>query len=456
MLTFKMKAIYNHNEMIAFGGESLKKIIKVISLTLTVALLSFTMGCNKTNETVSEAPSDNSTSQATDTEGKDETGVEEKFVVNPIYEAEYEDTYTKVKALTDAGNFTCMMLTDTHIDYVKKLAEGEDWYKGQPGEYYTERYLIEREIEHLIELANTSGVDCVVLGGDLIHGTSSYESSIADLEYFAKVFSEKCKVPVYVNRGNHDTNDYHRLVDNKCYVNNIITQEEWVDILVDPLSKNTAVHPEYDPKSTYYYVDFEEKKTRLIVLDSYNYPVISDAEGFAVWRAETWTGVEQEQLLWLAKIALDKSKDGWTYILSAHAPVVGAESFNGSDKVRRIIEAFNNRESVTVEGVLIDYSDVADINIPLSISGHTHIGSTRFFKSADHIAINTGSGKISYYPQRVYTDSETQINFHGKRYEGTPTEAKFDIVSISADDTVTRISFGFGIDEVYEKKDYSN
>lgn len=434
----------------------MKTCVKVISALLAALLICSLGGCVKPDETVSDNQNVSQASQIDQTDGKDDAKVEEKFVVNPIYEAEYEDTYTKVKTLTDSGNFTCIMLTDTHIDYVKKLAEGEDWYKGKAGEYYTERYLIEREVEHLIELANTSGVDCVVLGGDLIHGTSSYESSIEDLKYFAKVFSEKCKVPVYVNRGNHDTNDYHRLVDGKCYVNNIITQEEWVDILVDPLSKNTAVHPDYDPKSTYYYVDFEDKKTRLIVLDNYNYPVESDNEGFAVWRAETWRGLETEQLLWLAKIALDAEKQGWTYVLSAHAPLVGTEKFKGAEKVQQIVRAFNNRESVTVEGVVVDYSKVDDCKIPLSISGHTHIGSTRFFKEANHIAINTGSGKISYYPQRVYTDSENQINFHEKRYEGTPSEAKFDIVSLGADGTVTRVSFGFGGDEVYKPEDYCN
>ncbi len=348
------------------------------------------------------------------------------------------------------------MLTDTHIDYVKKLAEADDWYKGKPGEYYTERYLIEREVEHVIELANTSGIDCVVLGGDLIHGTASYESSIADLKYFASIFIEKCKVPVYVNRGNHDTNDYHRLVDGKCYVNNIINQEEWVDILVDPLSQNTAVHPQNNPKSTYYYVDFEDKKTRMIVLDSYNYPVFSDNQGFAVWCAETWTGIDNEQLIWLAETALDKTKDGWTYILSSHAPVIGTESFKGSDKVREILKVFNNRSKVTVCGVNFDYTDVTDIKLPLSISGHTHVGSTRFFNEGDHIAINTGSGKISYYPDRLYTNTDNQIYFHDKRYEGTYNEAKFDIVSLGVDGTVTRISFGSGIDEIYEKADYCN
>lgn len=440
--------------------------LKFVAVVLSVTIL--TVFCTQCQRATNDTPEQNSsvesivskeiTVEEDDNEGEEENEMEsvESFVVNPIYEEEYNDTYTKVKALTDAGDFTCIMLTDTHIDYIKRLAEGDDWYKGKAGEDYTERYLIEREIEHLIELANTSGVDCVVLGGDLIHGTSSYESSIADLKYFAKEFTEKCKVPVYVIRGNHDTNDYHRLVDNKCYVNNIITQEEWVDILVDPLSGNTAVHPDYDPKSTYYYVDFEDKKTRLIVLDNYNYPVLSDNEGFAVWRAETWDGLEAEQLLWLAKVALSTEKQGWSYILSAHAPMVGTEKFKGGEKVQQIVKAFNNRESVTVEGVVVDYSNVTDCSIPLSIGGHTHIGSTRFIKDADHIVINTGSGKISYYPERVYTDSESQINYHGKRYEGTASEAKFDIISLSSDGTVSKVSFGFGVDEVYERKDYCN
>ncbi len=435
----------------------MKNYMRLISMLLSVTmLLLFCTQCNKPDAySVSSVESSDSQSE-NDNNPEKEVEPVEQFTVYPPYETEYEDTYAKVKALTETGSFTYIMLTDTHIDYVKKLAEGEDWYLGKPGDYYVERHLIEREVNHVIELANTTDVDCVILGGDLIHGTYSYESSIADLKYFAKVFTERCNVPVYVNRGNHDTNDYHRLVDGKCYVNNIITQSEWVDILVDPLSNKTAVHADHDEKSTYYYADFEDKKTRLIVLDSYNYPIYSDNEGFSVWRAETWTGIEAEQIHWLINEALDTSKQGWTFLISSHAPIVGTETAKGSDKIRKIIKAFNNRECVTVDGITVDYTKVTDISIPLSISGHTHVGSTRLFKEADHIAVNTGSGKISYYPNNNYTDTDTQVNFHDMRYEGTATEAKVDIVSYSTDGTVTKISFGSGIDEIYQKEDYCN
>lgn len=377
------------------------------------------------------------------------------YGITSYYSEEYADTRAKLTNSQNADTFSFIVLSDTHIDYTFTLDKsngGQYWYLGQSGETYVERHVIEREIAAVIEMANTTDVDCVILGGDLIHGTSSYAKSVADLEYFAEMF-KKCHVPVLANRGNHDTNDYHNLSNNKTKVENVIDQATWNDILVDDLSKNTAVHDKNNPESTYYYVDFESKKTRLIVLDAYNYPVLADANGYSVWRAETWTGMEDAQLRWLAQVALDAEKQGWTYVLSCHAPIVGPETFGNSGLVQKIVTAFNNKTTTTVNGWTVDYTNATG-NIPFSVSGHTHISSTRYFEDADHIAINTGSGKISYYPQKDYTDTDTVTYQQNVRYEGDYTEALFDAITYNKNGTVSRICFGANTDEVYEKSDY--
>lgn len=382
------------------------------------------------------------------------------YGITSYYTEEYTDTRAKLMNTQTVDGFSFIMLTDTHIDYSLKINKTETnhyWYVGESGSTYTERYLIEREIAAIIEMANTTDLDCIILGGDIIHGTASYSSSVSDLEYYAEVF-KKSHVPVYINRGNHDTNDYHNLTDGKTLVTNVITQKVWTDTLVDNLSKKTAVHDENNPKSTYYYVDFESKKTRLIVLDPYNYPVLSDANGYSVWRSETWNnhhGMEDAQLKWLATVAIDAEKQGWTYVLSAHSPIVGPETFGNSNLVKSIIQAYNNKTAVTINGWTVDYSETIG-SIPFSVSGHTHVSSYRMFADGDHVAINTGSGKISYYPDRTtnYDKTETETFYHPVRYEGTYTEALFDVITYETDGTISRYNFGPNEDNIFKKADY--
>lgn len=365
--------------------------------------------------------------------------------ITDYYNEEYENLRDKLITSQADGKFSFIMLTDTHIDYTKSVSDSEYWYTSS---YYVERYVIQREIATIIELANTSDVDCVILGGDLIHGTSSYANSKADLQYFADMFS-KCKVPVYVNRGNHDNNDYHGI---PCPISYIIDQEDWTDTILDPLARGTAVHDANDSKSTYYYVDFADKNTRLIVLDPYNYPVTTSDGYYCDMRAEAWAGMEDAQLKWLATVALDAEKQGWTYVLSAHAPIYGPETFRNSALVRNIVEAFNNKTSVTVNGWTVDYTNT-DGTIPFSVSGHTHVSSYRMYTPANHVCINTGSGKISYYPSQDYSATDDCKWYHPVRYEGQYTEALFDVITYSPDGTITRYNFGANCDNVFEPTD---
>ena len=365
--------------------------------------------------------------------------------ITSFYSDEYDDTRNKLIQNKTYDGFSFIMLSDTHIDYTHSVKDGEYWYNGTT---CPSRITVQREIAAAIELANTSDVDCIILGGDIIHGISSYADSMADLQYYADVFS-KSKVPVYVNRGNHDANDYH---GTPCPITHIIDQEDWVTTLLDPASKNTAVHAEDDANSTYYYVDFASKKTRLIVLDPYNYPVTSSDGYYCDWTAESWTGIEDAQLRWLAQVALDAEKQGWTYVLSMHPPIYGPESFRNNTLVQNIVTAFNNKTTVTVNGWTVDYTNV-DGNIPFSVSGHTHVASYRLFDKGNHVCINTGSGKISYYPNNPYTPGSDYKYYHPVRYEDTYTEAMFDVITYSTDGVVKRISFGANCDNVFTPSD---
>ena len=372
-----------------------------------------------------------------------------KKAMNPVYRGitsyhseEYEDTRNKLLKTQNDGTFSFLVLTDIHIDYVKTVADGEYWYTTPVGGTLPDRPNIEREIAMVIEMANTTDVDCIILGGDLIHGTNPHASSMADLNYLAQVF-QKAKVPVIASRGNHDNNDYH---GKPCALEHIITDKEWTTTLIDPLAKDTlAVHDENDLYSPYYYMDFPEKKTRVIVLDAWNYPIISTDGIHSTYSAENgWEMYgDNAQIEWFAKVALDAELQGWNYVLSTHAPIVGSMSGSSSNAnlLRNIITAFNDKTTIDVFGTTMDYSNY-DGQMPLNVSGHTHIQSWRKLGD-DHVAVNTGSGRFAYYTDDGTTNTATEKQYQPVRWEGTYSEACFDaIVYDPAINTIQRFNFG--------------
>lgn len=360
----------------------------------------------------------------------------------PHYVEEYKTVRDNALSVHTEDGFSFALLSDTHIDY--------------KGGAQPERPVIEREIDTILELAKTAKIDCVILGGDLIHGTADQTSSTVDLKYFANAFKD-CPVPVLVTRGNHDANDYH---GKPCAMFHIITQEMWTDILLDPVSKNLAVHDPNNSKSTYYYVDFPEKKTRVIVLDCYNYPVVSTDGRNCDWTAETWSanhGIEDTQIDWLAGVAISAELDGWNYVISSHAPLVGSEGFGGRDKVVKVLSHLNNGYTYTLsDGRVIDYSTYNSY-APLSVNGHTHVNAFMCNDVEKFVQIGVGSGKVSYYESKLdyYANSYTaDWVYHPYRQFGDITEATFDVITLSDSGQANRFAFGAGEDNHFDISSY--
>ncbi len=442
----------------------MKKIFKtfrkvILPITLALCIVLFCSQCGSAdNSTSSSSDSVVDTSSTADTSSTESTVPELSFeekvkAMGENYWEEYNDTRDKLVKSQSDDTFSFLMLTDIHIDYTKVVAEGEYWYTTPVGGSLPDRYNVQNEIEMVIEMANTTDVDCILLGGDLVHGTNSHASALADLEYLARVF-QKANVPVFATRGNHDRNDYH---GKPCAIEHIITNEEWTTSLINPLAKDmTVVRPENDPNAPYYYVDFEDKKTRLITLDAWNYPIISDDGVHSVYSAENGWDMydDDEQVEWFANVALDPSKADWNYVLLTHAPITGAESGNSANAnlIRDIIRAFNDKTAVSVFGQSVDFSNCKG-TLELSVSGHTHIQSWRTMND-DHVAINTGSGRFAYYPNESLADSATEKEYQPVRYEGTYSQALFDaIVYDPKNRTAMRFNFGNRPDNIFEYTD---
>lgn len=96
--------------------------------------------------------------------------------------------------MVQQGNFSYLYITDLHIDYVKSSQD----IPSEPA--------VLRTIHAMVELANTTDVDFIMLGGDIIHGTAKKAASLEKLRQYVRLFKE-ANVPVFVTKGNHDANE---------------------------------------------------------------------------------------------------------------------------------------------------------------------------------------------------------------------------------------------------------
>jgi len=346
------------------------------------------------------------------------------------YASEICKVVEKINQISDI-RFSFVYATDLHVDFAQNR-EG-----------------ILCQCEAMVEIANCTDVDCVILGGDILHGVSSKEESLAYLYECVEIF-DKAKVPTYVTHGNHDDNGYHNdpwiLPYNNRRVPHryIVWDYEWNQHILEPLAKGNVVHDVKNMESTYYFVDYPEKKIRVIFLDAYAYPEEKNGD-LSVWSAERWDRYSDRQLKWFAEIALDTTKEGWIYLLSSHGALIDGfvtgPCANASIPLG-IIKAFNAKEKYVNQelGIYVDYAN-AKSNMPLHIFGHTHRDGYHYEKAAKLLMINTGTCTVSEYDCSL---AFVDYCASPKREKGTITEALFDVIVLSENGTVHRIRFGAG------------
>lgn len=352
------------------------------------------------------------------------------------YANEIKKVIEKIKKISDI-QFSFVYATDLHVDFKEN------------------RETVLPQCEAMVEISNQTDVDCVILGGDLLHGISSKEESLADLHKYVEIFG-KAKVPTYVTRGNHDDNAYHNdpwipPYDNKRVPHKYIVWDyDWNRTILEPLAKGNAVHDVRNIESSYYYVDYPEKKIRVIFLDAYAYPEEKNGE-LSVWSAEGWDRFSDWQLKWFAEKALDASKEGWKFILSSHGALIDGfvtgKCSNGSVPLS-IIEAFNLKKTYKNEELNIDadYSN-GKSSVLLNIFGHTHRDGYHYEKNANLLMINTGACASAEYD---CTSAEVDYCASPKRVKNTISEALFDVILLCENGKIHRIRFGAGEDQMFD------
>lgn len=313
----------------------------------------------------------------------------EAISIKPYFQAEMEDTISKVRAVQNEPNLTFFMVTDIHSYFV---SGAEELYK--------------TSVTNMRYLLNEIPCDGVIDLGDNIEG---YSTSIIAKDYGNKVMNEfrSIGIPVYSVIGNHDDNRYHYSSTAQR-----LTVPERYQLIVNPTREVV-----YDDTGLNYYVDFPEFKIRMICLNSvsdYTYKFTTDT---CTWFSGTALG----------------TPDGYGVIISTHVAPSGSWNYNNTTP----------QNSATILSSLDTYSSSKDVVGILC--GHNHVDAV-FSSPYPGVTLccekfENENGDPSKWPSGSVKPSRTL---------GTASEDCWDVVVIRPNSRkINLIRFGAGNDREF-------
>ena len=294
------------------------------------------------------------------------------------------------------------------------------------------------QIRLITEWANNDdNIDFIVVGGDSVQGF--WDTKEGWKNAITKVFEpfKEAEKPVLVMTGNHDDNAYATWNEN--YGEKIISELDWKNYVLDPISPADIVRPEGEPNSKHYYYDFEKngKTTRIFLLDAIDYYQeydengnitalqIRESQGYTEESAESYgkyyngrsyLGYSAAQVKWLADSLAKTDEFDDVLVFSHMGTDASTSSTDFGAEVAAVMAAYNNKTAYKNDNLGIDvaYSDEGKI---LSYQfGHIHKELSVYNAAADLWQIATSTARAD----------------QGSRTLGNADEACFDMMSVSS------------------------
>ncbi len=390
----------------------------------------------------------------------------EKTISRP--ESDYQSCAAALKAKlaqlpTPAQKrLTYLTITDIHCE------EPEAWES------------ISRQLTQIVELSRDCHPDFIYVGGDLLRGRNPYpeigskQNNLSYVRRMADILRDAA-APVFFAFGNHDDNAHHWEDDTRrnttCPIGDIITKREFCEICIDPLAR--VVHDTQNPLSCYYYYDIPGKKTRVVVLDTTDYPLTNQSDPrYADRGGRTELRVSARQITWLCEEALTVREEGWSYVILSHVPL--SVDFMGAPTqvaaygtwVWDILCALNNRTVYVRENapmtcgdgkefltVHADFSDFSS-RVVLHHFGHVHFDAATM---VDGIAcVCTANAWCENYTAKTIPAPKNaaleNYRFYDGRRLGDLSEALLDVCALVPGEVWYRFRFGTGEDTRLPRK----
>lgn len=266
--------------------------------------------------------------------------------------------------------------------------------------------------------------DCIVHLGDFMNGNLPKSCTKRILRNQLLSFKNSVGSGVfYPVQGNHD-GYFDEIKHHSC---DMAIDEDWYE-LTDFLGEYENIHREKN--KPYYYVDYPEKKIRLIVLCSFYYTGFYDGTTFC-----KQYGTDEEQLEWFEKKALDLQK-GWTVMIFSHdVPFKDMDKEPVEDNMR--INGGKLFDSLLVA------KDGRGFDVAAWFIGHFHGDLVKNIKGINFVLL---ASETAY---EVCLWDMPRGGYFPKRVLNTETEDLWDTVILNKEERkITTIRFGSGEDRV--------
>lgn len=338
------------------------------------------------------------------------------------------NTLNSAQAGIDRSKFNLIFATDYHYDIGTTYNPNNIDVPNT-----TIREVWESGLRKVLNATSLSNADAVVFNGDNIDQPAvkdvplGKKMMVKELHDFLLTATSSAEMPAFILKGNHDGNYNHKVAERNLA--SVITDKEWSQVY-------DKVAPDYGEKrnggANYFYKDFDNKKVRLIGLDTYDLPETTNDDGSMKYNRFNTSGLQQAQLNWLANTAL-QVPEGTTVVISMHHPIDGTLATSSDvtkvinhDVLMQIINDFVAGKSNSISGkvsdvpVKIDYTFKGAGTIAALLSGHFHTDGNVVKNGVNYIQTrcSLGSGDNVIGDKRI------------KDYVGTPLEDAFDVVTI--------------------------
>lgn len=353
---------------------------------------------------------------------------------------------SELKNSIDTNLFNFGFGTDYHYDSATTFSSWPDVAPEDAMRYYNSGL---RKSLNLLSL--TDKLDAVVFNGD-----NADQPNISDVNVerktmikqhndFATTAFSGSLCPVFLLKGNHDCN--YNLSDRSLV--NVMLDSDFARVY----RQNGQYGEKRLRNNNYYYKDFDDKKIRLIGLDSSDLPETTNSSGQTIFNRFTQSGLQQAQLNWLANEALQVPAD-YTVVITLHWPVnhtvydYDDSGMINHGALKTILEDFVSGGSRSIQSggavpVNISYNFSHSGVIAGVLSGHRHLDQQKSINGVNYIL--TRCSLIC---------GDNMIKEKRLEYDGTPSEDAFDVVSIDTDNRIlTTIRFGAGSEDAnYAKR----
>lgn len=285
---------------------------------------------------------------------------------------------------------------------------------------YSDITLMSRSNQHMrnaVYLTHQVPIDLTIHGGDLTDGNEPKNQELDDFQEAASSLWYNNNSPVVFVNGNHDDASLYDQSHGNNDMENVLMPGDRYSILKNMISSDFCMNTGFENR-LYGYQDFLTQKIRVICLNDFERPYMLDSNGKNKYWSHGVSGILQDQLSWLANVALKLPGAGWSVLIFIHNPldgIFGGWSIINGDCLMGILQAYQNGSAYhassnatdqTVD-VQADFTTQGPQEIIAIISGHIHytssgklpsLNDTLCIQTADCLARNDFPGQMPDRP----------------------------------------------------------